>query len=252
MSHRLQDKVAFITGAGSGLGAAQAQRFAEEGAAVVVADLNLEAAAKVAAVITEAGGRAIAVMIDVTDATKVASAVAEAIEAYGRVDILSNTAGAFDAYAQTLDTPPERWNALIAVNLTSVYTVTNAVLPHMLAQGKGVVLNIASGAGLRGGGGGAAYTTTKHGIVGYTRQLAAGYGHQGIRANAIAPGLIDTPMVANFSHGEAAQAMVAAKPAGRLGRVEDIAHAALFLVSDEADYIHGVTLPVDGGLVETL
>lgn len=252
MSRRLQDKVVFITGAGSGLGAAQARRFAEEGAAVVVADLRLEAASEVASAIADAGARAISVMIDVTQAETVAAAVARAIEVYGRIDILSNTAGAFDGYAQTLDTSPERWDALVAVNLTSVYTVTNAVLPHMIAQGKGVVLNIASGAGLRGGGGGAAYTTTKHGIVGYTRQLAAGYGHQGIRANAIAPGLIDTPMVADFSSGEAAQAMVAAKPAGRLGRPEDIAHAALFLVSDEADYIHGVTLPVDGGLVETL
>lgn len=248
---RLVNKVAFITGGGSGLGRAQAQRFAKEGAAVIVADLNGEAAEAVAAEITGAGGKAMGLATDVTDAGSVAAAVAAALAAYGRIDILSNTAGAFDGFMQTLETSPELWDRVIAVNLTGLYIVTNAVLPQMIANGKGVVLNIASGAGLRGGGGGAAYTTVKHGVVGYTRQLSAAYGHQGIRVNAIAPGLIDTPMTAGFSHEQSAQAMVQAQPAGRIGCVEDIANAALFLVSDEADFIHAVTLPVDGGMVET-
>ena len=248
---RLANRVAFITGGGSGLGRAQASRFAKEGAAVVVADLRGEAAETVARQITGAGGTAVGLAMDVTDTGSVAAAVATAITTYGRIDILSNTAGAFDGFMQTLETSPELWNRIIAVNLTGLYIVTNAVLPQMLANGKGVVLNIASGAGLRGGGGGAAYTTVKHGVVGYTRQLSASYGHQGIRVNAIAPGLIDTPMTAAFSHEQAAQAMVQSQPAGRIGCADDIANAALFLVSDEADFIHAITLPVDGGMVET-
>ena len=122
----------------------------------------------------------------------------------------------------------------------------------MLANGGGKVVMIASGAGLMGGGGGAAYTSTKHAVIGYTRQLAAGYGKQGIRANAIAPGLIDTPMVADISHTEETTTWLGTQPGQRLGRPEDIANAALFLVSDESDYIHAVTLPVDGGLISTL
>ena len=249
---RLQDKIAFITGGGSGLGRAQALRFASEGASIVVADLNADAAAKVAAEVEAAGGKALAVSIDVTDEAIVKAAVKQAIEVFGRIDILSNTAGAFDNFVQSLDMSRETWDRIVAVNLTSLFIVSNAVLPHMIEQGGGVVLNIASGAGLRGGGGGAAYTSTKHGVVGYTRQLSAGYGKHGIRVNAIAPGLIDTPMVSSFSSGSATQAGLASKPAGRIGVPLDIANAALFLVSDEADFIHGVTLPVDGGLIETL
>jgi 3-oxoacyl-[acyl-carrier protein] reductase len=230
--NRLEGKIALITGAASGIGRAQALLFAREGAAVVAADLNGDGAEQV-----------------VSD---IQAAVDTAVARFGRIDILSNTAGAFDHYRQTLDTPRELWDKLIAVNLTSQYLVTNAVLPIMLANGGGRVVSIASGAGLMGGGGGAAYTSTKHAVIGYTRQLAAGYGKQGIRANAIAPGLIDTPMVADVSHTEETQAWLATQPGVRLGRPEDIANAALFLVSDESDYIHAVTLPVDGGLINTL
>lgn len=250
--NRLNGKTAFITGGGSGLGRAQAIRFADEGALVAVADINIKAAQDTADDISSRGGTAIAVSIDVTDEASVDAAVYKAIEAFGRIDVLSNTAGAFDDHKQSLDTPRALWDKLVAINLTSLYLVCNAVLPHMIATGKGVILNITSGAGLRGGGGGAAYTSTKHGVVGYTRQLSAAYGHQGIRVNAIAPGLIDTPMVSHFSGDAETKAGLAAKPAGRIGTVTDIANAALFLVSDEADFIHAVTLPVDGGLIETL
>jgi 3-oxoacyl-[acyl-carrier protein] reductase len=249
---KLDGRVAFVTGGASGIGKAQAIRFGQEGATLVVADLDESGARAVADAITGAGGQAIGVRVDVTDDDSVAAAVSAALDAYGRIDILSNTAGMFDNFAQTLDTDRKLWDAVVAVNLTGIYTVTNAVLPHMIAAGGGVVLNIASGAGLRGGGGGAAYTSSKHAVVGYTRQLAAGYGRQGIRVNAIAPGLIDTPMVAHFSHDEDTQAGLRQQPAGRLGQPEDIAKAALFLVSDDADFIHAVTLPVDGGLIETL
>jgi 3-oxoacyl-[acyl-carrier protein] reductase len=249
---RLEGKTAFITGAGSGLGRAQALRFAAEGARIVVADLNTTAANDVVSEIQSAGGTAFAVTVDVTDEESVKTAVECSLEKFGRIHILSNTAGAWDGKAQSLDTSRMLWDKTIAVNLTSVFIVTNALLAHMVANCGGVILNISSGAGLRGGGGGAAYTSSKHGVVGYTRQLAAGYGNLGIRANAIAPGLIDTPMTAEFSSDESLQAILRSKPAGRIGRAEDVANAALFLVSDEADYIHGVTLPVDGGVVETL
>lgn len=248
---RLQGKTAFITGSGSGLGRAQALRFASEAASIVVADLNFAAAAGVASEIEKAGGTAFATVIDVTDEQSVRAAVDSAITTFGRIDILSNTAGAFDNFSQSLDTTRAQWDKILAVNLTSLFIVTNALLPHMLANGRGVILNMSSGAGFRGGGGGAAYTSSKHGVIGYTRQLAAGYGKLGIRAIAIAPGLIDTPMVAAFSSDDATKAMLSSKPAGRLGTSDDIANAALFLVSDEADFIHGVTLPVDGGLAET-
>ncbi|MBP2297252.1 SDR family NAD(P)-dependent oxidoreductase [Azospirillum rugosum] len=249
---RLEGKSALITGGASGLGRAQAIRFAEEGAAVAIADINAEKAHAVADEITSGGGTAIAVSIDVTDEKSVIAAVQSTINAFHRIEILSNTAGAFDNFAQSLDTSRELWDKIVAINLTSLYLVSNAVLPHMIANGRGVVLNITSGAGLRGGGGGAAYTSTKHGVVGFTRQLAAAYGHKGIRVNAIAPGLIDTPMVAHFSSDAGTKAGLSAKPAGRIGTAQDIANAALFLVSDEADFIHAVTLPVDGGLVEIL
>lgn len=249
---RLQDQVALITGAASGIGRAQAARFAEEGAKVVVADVNVEGAQVVVEQIRSSGGTALATEIDVTDADSIQAAVSRTLEAFGRIDILCNTAGAFDEFAQTLDTPRQTWDRIVALNLTSLYLVTNAVLPHMIDGGGGKVLTIASGAGLVGGGGGAAYTSTKHAAVGFTKQLAAGYGRQGIRANAIAPGLIDTPMVESFSKTEESMANLEQQPAGRLGRPEDVANASLFLVSDESDFIHAVVLPVDGGLVNTL
>ncbi|WP_063043832.1 SDR family NAD(P)-dependent oxidoreductase [Nocardia pseudovaccinii] len=249
---KLEGKVAFVTGGASGIGRAQAVRFAQEGARLVVADMDGAGAREVADRITSDGGKAVGVAVDVANEDAVAAAVSAAVDAYNRIDILSNTAGVFDHYAQTLEADRKLWDSVLAVNLTGLYLVTNAVLPHMLANGGGVVVNIASVAGLFGGGGGAAYTSTKHAVVGYTRQLSAGYGHQGIRVNAIAPGAIDTPMTANVSHTAEVQAWMQQQPARRLGTPEDVATAALFLVSDEADYIHAVTLPVDGGLAGTL
>jgi 3-oxoacyl-[acyl-carrier protein] reductase len=252
MYNRLNGKVALITGAASGIGRAQAELFAREGAVVVAADLNRRVAEQVVSEIEAAGGSGLAVTMDVRDAGSVDAGVTAAVDKFTRIDILSNTAGVFDDYHQALDTTRELWDTVVGVNLTGVHLVTSAVLPVMLEGGGGTVVSIASGAGLVGGGGGAAYTSSKHAVIGYTRQLTAGYGRQGIRANAIAPGLIDTPMVAHISHTAETEAWMANQPGGRLGRPEDIAKAALFLVSDESDYIHGVTLPVDGGLINTL
>jgi 3-oxoacyl-[acyl-carrier protein] reductase len=248
---RLEGRTAFITGAASGLGKAQAVRFAQEGARIVAADLNEEGAKATAAEIVAAGGTAIGTLIDVTDEDSVQRAVDAALEEFGTIDTLSNTAGMFDNFAQLPDTDREAFDRVLRVNLDGMFNVTRALLPHMIEQGRGVIVNIASGAGLRGGGGGIAYTTSKHGVVGFTRQLAAAHGGQGVRVNAIAPGLIDTPMVSAFSSDADTVAGLAAQPGGRLGRPEDVANAALFLASDEADFIHAATLSVDGGQVDT-
>lgn len=246
---RLTGRTAFITGAASGIGKAQALRFAQEGARIISADLDGAGAKRVALEIVAAGGTGIGISIDVTDVESIASAVRQGLDAYGVIDTLSNTAGYFDSFTQLIETDRALFDKVMDVNVTGIFNVTKALLPHMLDNGKGVIVNIASVAGLRGGGGGIGYTTSKHAVIGFTRQLAAAYGSQGIRVNAIAPGLIDTPMVADFS--EKSRAKIVAKPGGRLGRVEDIANAALFLLSDEADYIHASTLLVDGGNTET-
>lgn len=248
---RLKDRTALITGAAAGIGRAQALRFAQEGARIVVADRDIAGAERVAREIQAAGGNAIGAAMDVTDVESVAAAVKQALDVYESIDTLSNTAGVFDGYTQLADADLAFFESVMDVNVTGIFNVTKALLPSMLANRRGVILNIASASGLRGGGGGIGYTTSKHAVIGFTRQMAAAYGSQGVRVNAIAPGLIDTAMVAAFAHSERAQAKIAAKPAGRLGRAEDIANAALFLVSDEADYIHATTLSVDGGHADT-
>ncbi|MDR7254235.1 3-oxoacyl-[acyl-carrier protein] reductase [Nocardioides sp. BE266] len=248
---RLQGRTAFITGAASGIGKAQALRFGAEGARVAAADLDVDGATRTAEEIVTAGGTAIGVAVDITDIASVEAAVSTAIAEFGVIDTLSNTAGMFDGYEQLLETTRGAFDKVLDVNLDGMFNVSKALVPHFIEHGKGVIVNIASGAGLRGGGGGIAYTTSKHGVVGFTRQLSATYGPLGVRVNAVAPGLIDTPMVAAFSEGEAAQTMLRSNPGQRLGRPDDIASAALFLVSDEADFIHAATLPVDGGMVDT-
>jgi 3-oxoacyl-[acyl-carrier protein] reductase len=187
------------------------------------------------------------VQINVADSADILRAVDDATRLVDRIHILSNTAGMYDGGAHTLDTTSAQWDQVFAVNLKGMFELTKALLPHMIGKGGGVVLNISSGAAFVGGAGGCAYTTSKHGVIGFTRQLAAEYGRKGIRSVGIAPGLIDTPMVANLIADQAFLTKVAQRPAGRMGTPEDIANAALFLVSDEADYVHGVTLQVDGG-----
>jgi 3-oxoacyl-[acyl-carrier protein] reductase len=248
---RLRGRAAFITGAASGIGKAQALLFAREGARVVVADVNEAGAEATAAEIGVLGGHAIGLAIDVADEDSVRVAVDRAIEVFGTIDTLSNTAGIFDGRVQLLETSQPAFDRVLKVNIEGMFNVTKALVPHMLANGKGVIINIASGAGLRGGGGGIAYTTSKHGVVGFTRQLAAAYGNQGIRVNAIAPGAIDTPMIADSIETDKLKAALAARPGGRVGQPEDVANAALFLASDEADFIHATTLSVDGGQVDT-
>lgn len=246
---KLNNKVAFITGAGSGMGAAQSLLFAKEGAKIIAADINLDGVKETMEKIKKDGGEAIAVEIDVSDSSSVKAAVKEGLEAFERIDVLSNTAGVLDDYTPTLETSEELWDKIININLKGVYNVTNAVLPQMVDNKEGVVINIASISAFVAGGGGAAYTAAKHGIAGYTKQLSFDYGPKGIRANAIAPGAVETGMTREMFESGEAEVMEAVNsvPAGRYGAPEEIATAALFLASDDSSFMHGAIVPVDGG-----
>lgn len=261
MVERLKDKIALVTGAGSigpgwGNGKAAAVAFAREGATVVATDLRLEAAEETAAIIRAEGGESIALEADATDPQAVARIVAAALEAYGRIDILHNNVGIGTTGGMaTID--PELWQRMFDTNVTSAFLVCKSVLPVMERQGHGAIVNISSISAL----GIAkvpltAYGMSKAALNFLTRAIAVEYAGKGIRANAILPGLIDTPMVrgpgnmvANFANEEEMlRFRHAQSPTGRMGDAWDVAAAAVFLASDEAKYINGVILPVDGGL----
>lgn len=192
---RLQNKVAIITGAASGMGQGEAIRFAKEGAKVVVADLNFEGAQAVAEEIKAAGGEAIAVSVNVMKTEDILNCIKVTEETFGPVDVLVNNAGVFDKYQKSLETTLDQWKFLIDINLTSMFEFCNAVLPSMIERQTGAIVNICSVAGLVAGKGGAAYTASKHGAIGYTKHLSSEYARYGIKINAICPGTIETPLV---------------------------------------------------------
>lgn len=238
----------FVTGAASGIGYAQAIAFLENGANVFAFDRNEQGLNQLAG---QYKGRFDYFVGSVSDQTAVEQAVADALIRFTRIDILLNTAGVLDNYAKTLDTDETLWDKVMNTNVKGTYMVTNRILPHMLAGKSGVIVNMASIAGLVAGGGGAAYTASKHAIIGYTKQLDHDYCRGGIRANAIAPGAIQTPMnQADFAgDGEMAKWVANETPAGRWARPEEVADLTLFLASKVADYIHGAVMPIDGGWV---
>ncbi len=235
-------KNVLITGANSGIGYAQAKSFLKQGANVFAIDINDDNLLNLQKNDREFLQYQLA---DVSDKR----AVEQAVQHFGAIDILLNTAGVLDNYAKTLDTSEALWDQIINTNLKGTYLVTNAVLPQMLARKKGCIINMTSIAGLVAGGGGAAYTASKHGIIGYTKQLDYDYIRDGIRANAIAPGAIETPMnAADFAgDGKMAKWVADETPAGRWAKPEEVADLTLFIASDKADYIHGTVIPIDGG-----
>lgn len=247
MAGRLQDKVALITGAGSGIGRASAERFAAEGARVAVVDLK--GAAQTVAAIEAAGGEAIALDTDVADEDAVAAMAAAALERFGRVDVLMNNAGILDDYLPAADTPTAVWDRVLGVNLGAQFFTSRALLPQMLERGDGAIINVASTAALNGGNGGAAYTTSKHAIIGFTRQLCFDYARQGIRCNVLCPGAVETGMTKEIfaSPDAAVMAAVESAPIGRWAQPDELANAALFLASDEASFVNGAVYVVDGG-----
>ena len=259
MSGRLEGKVAIITGAGSGLGEASAIRFAAEGAAIVCADMDLASAESTVAAIESAGGRGLAIRVDVTSPEDNEAMAAAALETYGRIDALYANAG-IAAVGAVGTTTIEVWDRAIAVMLTGVWLSDRAVIPAMEAQGGGSIINQASIGGLIGVNGIAPYAAAKAGVIGLTRQGAVEYAPKQIRFNAVCPGTVVTPLVTKtyedrassgssggMTQEEALAAMQAKYPMGKTGTPDDIANMALFLASDESQWITGAVFPVDGG-----
>jgi meso-butanediol dehydrogenase/(S,S)-butanediol dehydrogenase/diacetyl reductase len=242
---RLADTTAIVTGGASGIGNAIVRRFAAEGASVVIADIAAERAEAVAAEVD----RARSVHVDVTNAADVERLVAGAIEALGRVDVLVNNAG-FAAADDLLETDEETWHADVTLNLEAAFLCSKAVLPGMIERGSGVIVNIASVNALAYFANDA-YSAAKAGMISLTRSVAVRYGHHGIRANAIAPGTIRTPLWQERIDKEPAifERLLKWYPLGRVGEPEDVAAAAVFLASDDASWITGEVLRVDGGLL---
>jgi 3-oxoacyl-[acyl-carrier protein] reductase len=238
-----------VTGAGSGMGAAMAEEFASRGDVVAAWDLNAEAVKRVADRLPE--GSCIAVTADVGDPDSVQRGVEESLKALPRIDVLCSNAGVLDDYTPALDTPVELWNRIIATDLTAGYLMARAVLPSMLENGGGVIVYTASISGFIAGGGGAAYTSAKHGLIGLTKQMAFDYGRQGVRVNAICPGPVRTGMTEHLFTPEGRQphvdAAVAGIPAGRWAEPVEIARLAAYLASDDASFIHGAAYMIDGG-----
>ena len=241
----LRDRVAFVTGASRGIGRAVAVRLAASGAAVA-ACAREDHARDVASEIVAAGGRAEALSADVTDAGQLQAAVRAALDCFGRIDILVNNAGiARDQLLMRMK--PDEWDAVIATNLTAAYTCTQAVLRPMLKQRWGRVINVGSVVGQSGNPGQANYAASKAGLIGFSKALAQEVAARGITVNVVAPGFIETDMTAAISDA-AREALTARIPAGRLGRPEDVAAAVCYLAAEEASYITGQVIGVNGGM----
>lgn len=247
----MDGKVAIVTGASAGIGHATALAFSREGASVVVADIDAERGEKTAAEINGLGGAAIFVRTDVSRADDVAAMVDRAVERFGRLDYAFNNAGVEGAPAPTADCTIENWTRTISINLTGIFLCMREEIPKMLAAGGGAIVNNSSVAGLVGFAGIPAYTASKHGVVGLTKTAAIEYATQGVRVNAVCPGVIQTEMITRFTHGDpdAAAHLLQSEPIGRLGTPEEIADAVIWLCSDRASFVTGQALAVDGGFV---
>ena len=242
-------KVAFVTGAGGGIGRATALTFAREGASVVVADVSEQANQQTARMIEELGGRALAVRCDVTRTEDVRGALEKTIATFGRLDVAFNNAGIEYTIKPTAEVTEEEWDRIIDIDLRGVFLCMKYEIPLMLKQGRGAIVNTSSGAGVKGFKGGAAYVAAKHGVVGLTKAAALDYAASNIRINAVCPGIIDTPMMDRFSGGTAQgrQAVIEQEPVGRMGTPEEIAATVMWLCSDAASFVVGSAIVVDGG-----
>lgn len=246
---KLDGKVALITGAGSGIGRSTSLLFAGEGAKVMVADYVPDGGHQTVEMIKDAGGTAAYVEVDVSRSADIQRMVKMTIDTYGRIDILYNNAGIQGPVMPMADVPEDEWDRTIATNLSSVFLGSKYALAHMVDQGGGVIINTASTMGLAGKATIAAYACTKAGIISLTKTAAAEYGPSNIRVNCICPGVINTPM--GGASGEVMDLSVL--PLRKIGNPEDIARAALYLASDDSQYVTGISLVVDGGwLAETV
>ncbi|MEE8345840.1 MAG: SDR family oxidoreductase [Dehalococcoidia bacterium] len=250
---RLKDKVALITGAASGIGRATATLFGQEGAKVMCADLDGEGAERVARQITDSGGVAASLQADVSQAADAERMVRQTVEQWGQLDVLVNNAGIYFVLPLT-QVPEEEWDRLMSINLKGVYLGSKYAIPQMVGQGKGAIVNTASIAGLRGSANWTTYCASKGGVIQLTKALAMELGRVNVRVNAVCPGIIDTGMLdqavvmQGVDKAELSATIGEMHPMGRIGRPEEVAAAILFLASEEASFITGVALSVDGGL----
>ena len=249
MSREFEGKVAFVTGAAGGIGFATARAFAESGAAVVITDVNENAAKAAADALTNAGHKALGLRCDVSDEAQVATAIAETVSAFGRLDAAYNNAGLHAPSVETADALAEDFDRVIAVNLRGVWACMKHELRQMRKQGYGTIVNCSSQSGLAGIAGLGAYTASKHGVIGLTKAAALEYARKGIRINAICPGTANTPMVAKAmsDHPAEMQAVIDDIPLGRMGTPEEIASAVLWLCSPGAGFMIGQIVAPDGG-----
>jgi NAD(P)-dependent dehydrogenase (short-subunit alcohol dehydrogenase family) len=257
----LKDRVAVVTGAGSGIGRAIALAMTAAGARVAAVDIDEATARDTASLCAKAGGRSLGIQADTSRGADVDRAVTRTVEELGPLDVMVNNAGVLDGYFNVDETDEALWRRVLDIDLTGVFLGSKRALREMLPRGKGRIVNMASVAGLNGTGGGAAYVAAKHGVVGLTRQMAVVYSARGITINAVCPGPIltnlrqhsqqllgpGTPDMTGRGIAVNDEQVRAVVPAGRRGTVEDIASAVCFLASDEAGYITGHTLVVDGG-----
>jgi NAD(P)-dependent dehydrogenase (short-subunit alcohol dehydrogenase family) len=249
---RLKDKVSIITGAGAGLGREMALLFAREGSKVVLAELKEESGRRVAQEIETAGGSALLVQIDVSRSADVERMARETVRAFGQIDILVNNAGINPSRVPLAEASEAHWDLTLAVNLKGVFLCSKAVLPEMMRRRQGSILHIASAAGLIGCSSRAAYSASKGGVVGLTRNMAVDYARYHIRVNSLCPGFVETELTHDYFEARrkdsaAWEHIIGLHALDRIGKPSDVAYAALFLVSDEAPWITGLNLPIDGG-----
>lgn len=250
--HELQNKVALITGAASGIGRAAAIRFAEEGAKLALGDLDTQAGDALVAELQARGSEAFFLRTDVADAAQCQALVDATLGRFGRLDCAFNNAGISDGPIPpgTIDYPLELWDRMIAVNLSGVFYGLRAQIRAMLANGGGAIVNTASIAGQIGLAGIPGYVAGKHGVVGLTKTVAVEYGGQNIRCNAVAPGFIETPMIKQIMDVPEFRGMTASTvPSGRVGTAEEIANVVVWACSDRASYVNGAVLAADGGFL---
>ena len=252
MTGILEGKVALVTGAGGGIGLAAATAFAEAGASVVLADRDKQLVSKSTERIRAAGHDAIGVTCDVTDKTQVTRMVEQAVITYGRLDAAFNNAGINSDGAPLLETSDDEFDRIIDVNLRGVWYCMKAELRHMTVQGSGAIVNCSSIGGMVGSKGRSAYSASKHGVVGLTRSAALEYAAQGIRINAVCPGMVNTPMAVAVTKNydpDIVRAMVARAPIGRFAEAEEIAAAVVWLCTPAASFMIGHAMAVDGGFL---